>query len=78
MASRSADITTNPLMPFFNNLSVLSMFASSTLYRSTSWNSVTCSGVDYAYCGMATCRLNGDGRTASCGCKRERDATGRL
>ena len=40
--------------------------------------SVTCSGVDYAYCGMATCRLNGDGRTASCGCKRERDATGRL
>mmetsp|Transcript_14306 Transcript_14306/g.61283 ORF Transcript_14306/g.61283 Transcript_14306/m.61283 type:complete len:241 (+) Transcript_14306:251-973(+) len=44
MASRSADITTRPLMPFFSSLSVLSMFSRSTLYRSTSWNSVTCSG----------------------------------
>ena len=38
----------------------------------------TCDDVDYAYCGEATCRLNGDGYTASCGCKRERKTSGRI
>ena len=31
------------------------------------WN-VDCPGVPYAWCGDATCRVNGDGLTASCGC----------
>lgn len=38
----------------------------------------TCADVDFAYCGQATCRLNGDGLTASCGCQRERGSRGRL
>ena len=38
----------------------------------------TCGDVDYAYCGQATCRLNGDGLTASCGCQRERGTRGRI
>jgi hypothetical protein len=31
------------------------------------WN-IDCPGVPFAWCGDATCRVNGDGLTASCGC----------
>ena len=37
-----------------------------------------CSNVTFAFCGRATCRLNGDAATATCGCKRVANDDGRI
>ena len=37
-----------------------------------------CSNVTFAFCGRATCRLNGDAATATCGCKRVTNDAGRI
>jgi len=36
---------------------------------------LNCSGVSFGYCGEATCRINSDGTTASCGCEFIEDET---